>query len=398
MELYLQMGHGMQGLSYDLIKSWGHGTIIISPVNIAENRIEYFAKKIHSIGGNVLFDPQMFYPKNGHVKLQQYDYWPQSGCSVTEENTNYQIDQGILKINNTIGTSQIILPGIEIEKRNIDYSLNWICQSVNYFKRKTEKELLVTLCLSANVIQDSSLTELLSETIRSLSVAGCYIIPHPANDEYIISDPQWVIGIMKLISCIKLAKKKVIVGYTNHQGLIYALAHADAIASGTYMNTRSFVPKRFKYPKDDEIKKRSTWYYLPTAFTEYRAVLLDIAMQRNYLDEFSLPKDYKNPYSEMLFGGAKPSSTNYNETNSFKHYLYCLKTQCEVLTKDNYKDTYSQYEFMLNAAENQIKNLKKRGMFGSNRDFMPAIEPNRVALCANDEDYGFKLDLEWKYL
>ena len=50
---------------------------------------------------------------------------------------------------------------------------------------------------------------------------------------------------------------------------------------------------------------------------------------------------------------------------------------------------------MLNTAENQIREFKRRGMSGQNRDFAPAIESNRVAMCANDEDYGLKLRFDW---
>lgn len=98
----------------------------------------------------------------------------------------------------------------------------------------------------------------------------------------------------------------------------------------------------------------------------------------------------------MLFSGAQPTSTNYSESNSFKHYLCCLKLQCELLTKDSYKETFDTYEFMLNTAENQIKEFKKRGISGQNRDFSPAIEVNRIAMVANDEDYGMKLRFDWK--
>ena len=51
--------------------------------------------------------------------------------------------------------------------------------------------------------------------------------------------------------------------------------------------------------------------------------------------------------------------------------------------------------FMLNTAENQIREFKKRGMSGQNRDFAPAIEVNRIAMCANNEDYGLKLRFDW---
>lgn len=73
-----------------------------------------------------------------------------------------------------------------------------------------------------------------------------------------------------------------------------------------------------------------------------------------------------------------------------------MKLQCDLLTKQTYKDTYDTYEFMLNNAENQIAEFKKRGISGQNRDFAPAIEANRVAMCANDEDYGLKLQFDWR--
>jgi len=69
-----------------------------------------------------------------------------------------------------------------------------------------------------------------------------------------------------------------------------------------------------------------------------------------------------------------------------------------IVTDDaeNEDALYIVEQFMLNTAENQIKEFKKRGMSGQNRDFAPAIEANRVAMCANDEDYGLKLRFDWQ--
>ena len=60
--------------------------------------------------------------------------------------------------------------------------------------------------------------------------------------------------------------------------------------------------------------------------------------------------------------------------------------------------THDAYEFMLNTAENQTRDFKRRGMSGQNRDFAPAVEANRVAMCANNEDYGLRLQLDWQQL
>lgn len=395
MELYLQLGHGMQALAQELIKTWGSGSVIISPVNLSQDKLIPFSKKITSSGGKVLFDPQMFYPKEGHLKLQAYDYWPATGVSVTSGNEHERINRELLRINNMINSSSIILPGIEMKEDQFAYCLNWMTTSAQYFSQKTAKPLLATLCLYPETIRNVASIETLLEALKSIPVSGYYIIPHPSNNEYIVSDPLWVIGLLKLLSCLKLAQKQVIVGYSNHQGLVYALSKTDGLASGTYMNTRSFHPSKFKYPKDEDVKHKSTWFYLPSAFCEYKAALLDVAMQRGYLNAFYPQGEYNNQYSEMLFKGAQPSSTNYNESNSFKHYLHCLKIQCDLLSLGTYQETYDTYEFMLNTAENQIRGFKRRGMSGQNRDFAPAIEANRVAMCANDEDYGFRLRMDW---
>ena len=396
MELLLQLGHGMQTMAIDLIKVWGGGTVIISPVNIKQERLLSFSNKINSVGGKILFDPQMFYPKEGHNKLQEYDYWPQNDVSIISDLGYESINRELLRINNTIGSQAIIIPGKEMEENSFSYGIDWMKKSVDYFSKKTDKPLCATLCLYPETIRNSNSIEYLVENVKKINVDGFYIIPHPSNNEYIVSDPSWEIGMLKLITCLKLSHKKVIVGYSNHQGLVYSLANVDGIASGTYMNTRSFVPSKFKSPKDDDIKQKSKWYYLPKALTEYKAALLDVAMQRGFLSDFYPQGDFKNPYSEMLFNGEQPSSTNYSETNSFKHYLHCLKTQCEMLSLPSYEETYNTYEFMLNTAENAIQQLKKRGMSGQNRSFAPALEANRIAMCANDEDYGLRLRIDWK--
>ncbi len=398
MELYLQMGHGMQSLAKEMLQLWKKGTIILSPVNMKQERIVSFAKEIKDINGRVLFDPQLFYPKNGHGKLRAYDYWPNEYSTISDNGTIENINREILKINYEINSSDIILPCKEIKEDTLIDNLNWLDKSVEYFRKKTDKTLFATLCVSADVLRNNEFIEHFIEQLRHVDIDGYYIIPQPPNNEYLVSDYLWMIGVMKLISCLKLQRKKIIVGYSNHQGLIYALAHADAIASGTYLNTRSFAPKRFKMIEENTMKQRSTWYYLPTAFSEYKAALLDVAMQRGYLDEFKPQGDYRNSYSKMLFSGAQPSSTGYKETNSFKHYLYCLKIQCEMLSSDDYSKLYDLYDFTLNLVDNKIKMIKKLGIASQNRDFSQVLDVNRIAMCANDTDYGFKLKMEWKNL
>ena len=82
MELYLQMGHGMQSMSKELISQWGAGHIIISPVNIKQQSLEKYTKEISALNGKLYFDPQIFYPHDANTKLKEYDYWPQGSLYI----------------------------------------------------------------------------------------------------------------------------------------------------------------------------------------------------------------------------------------------------------------------------------------------------------------------------
>lgn len=396
MELYLQMGHGMQQMSKDLLRVWGGGNIIISPVNIKPTQLTKYVKDVKALNGKVLFDPQIFFPHNGNSKLQEYDYWP-SG-SLSDTSTLVSINKELIELNKQIASDAIILPGSNINEKNFRNIYSQILESVSYYRARTDLKLYATICLSSETIRNHAFIEGIIDALINANVDGFYVIAQPSNGEYINSDTLWSIGLLKLVSCLKLRHRKVILGYSNHQSLIAALAGVDGIASGSYMNTRSFEPSKFQTYVDDDNKRKSTWYYLPDAFSEYKANILDVAKQRGFLNAFEPQGDYKNSYSEMLFSGAMPSSTSYREPNSFMHYLFCLQKQCRMLTKPSFDDVFNTYEFLLNNADNKIKQLKKKGIRGQNRDFEPGIEANRIAMFALNEDYGLKLRMEWASL
>lgn len=390
------MGYGMQQLSKNLLKLWNGGNIIISPVNIKQTQLTKFTKEIKSLNGKILFDPQIFYPHDANSNLKEYDYWPAG--TISETSTLSAINAELLKLNNQIETDSIILPSSIMSESSFKSCYDQLSTTAKFFRSKTPKNLYATLCVASETVRNHLFIENIIDDLTNLDVDGFYVIAQPSNGEYINSDHLWTIGLLKLVSCLKLRKFSVIIGYSSHQTLVASLAKVDGIASGTYMNTRSFEPSKFQSHRDDDTKRKSTWYYLPEAFNEYKATILDVAKQRGFLQTFAPQGNFYNQYSSMLFSGAQPSSTNYNETNSFLHYLYCLKQQCEMLTKNSYDDTFNTYEFLLNNADNKIKELKRKGIRGQNRDFEPGIETNRIAMYALNEDYGFKLKLDWSTL
>lgn len=398
MELYLQMGHGMEKMCLDLLSDWGNGTVIFSPVNVRRDKLKQLSQKYRNAGGKVLFDPQMYYPKDGADKLKQYDYWPSETVTISDYLVKRNICSEIYKINTEVDAEMIILPGQEMDKDTFSSGIEWHRASAEYFRDHTEKPIIATLCLYTEVLRSSDTIEQLVALLANLDVDGYYIVARSSNEEYIISDTNWMIGLTKLITCLKLMNKYVLLGYTNHQGLISAISHIDAIASGNFMNTRQFVPDRFRSKKSDLDRRKSNWYFHPYAITEYKADLLDVAYSRHYLDSFAPLGEFRNAYSKMLFDGAMPSSTNYNEPNAFKHYLHCMKVLCNSLTLNTYDDTKEYFNFLLDNAENKIQFYKTKGLRSQNRDFGAGIEALRIASVSVDEDYGFRLRIDWNSL
>ena len=196
MELFLQMGYGMQESSKTLLSQWGGGNIIVSPVNIGQKPLEKYAKDIHAIGGKLYFDPQIFYPHNPNSNLKEYDYWPQG--TLSDDSTLIAIFHYLLELNNKIGAEAIILPSTKFNEESAYKVLKQLSVGANYFRKKTSKQLYATLCVASETIRNQTFLENIIDSIIKLDVDGYYLIIQPANGEYINTDTLWGIGFLKL--------------------------------------------------------------------------------------------------------------------------------------------------------------------------------------------------------
>lgn len=400
MELYLQFGYGMRDECKSLIEEWGNGTVILSPRDLNEEQIEIFAAQIGSINGHTLFDPQLFKPHSDHPRLVKHRYWPDS------YNTNFLTDPSawnrlllILKEYNDLAlTDKYILPGvccdlfdddwIEIHQMILDESLGIMC----------DKERLFTLSLSSDILRNEEHVEMILNQLESWDVDGIYLVPEPPKNQYLIEDPIWLSNLMMLTSGIKLQGKNVVVGYSSHQMLCLSMSKVDAISSGRWLNVRSFSTQKFLENDDDSISRRVTWYYCPQALTEFKLPFLDIA-HRNGVLNLMCPDELMNSnYANILFEGAQPTTTDYGEQKSFRHYLQCLHEQCLQLSGCSYDKCKEMNENILNSAEQVLRILHNKGVRGADRDFGEFIDVNRAAISSLDISRGFVLTREWDNL
>jgi len=393
MDLYLQFGHGMMGYCKELITKWGEGTVILSPRDLTEDQTKKFSKELSSINGNTLFDPQYYNPRADHEKLTQWSHWFNDFDTALLSDTKYIEGRlnAIKNINDYCNTSAYIIPSqiCEVVDRF------WI-KSQNLFIDKAsqiffDKERYSTLALSFDVLTDEKSIEKIIDISEEWDVDGYYIVP---EGQYLEDDSYWLINLAQLVAGLKLKNKKVIIGYSNHQMLSLACANADAIASGSFLNVRSFNAGKFDKPDPNAISRRSTWYYCPQAMSEYGLRALDRAFDNKVIDKLK-PYGKTNEYVDILFSGARPTSIKFGDRLAFKHYLNTLKQQCLLAKKDTFENTIEHHQKLSDYAYDFIRRLEVDGVRERNRSFKDLVDLYQDVLFKLNKERGGLLKRQW---
>ncbi len=198
---------------------------------------------------------------------------------------------------------------------------------------------------------------------------------------------------MDLAAALRRLGAKVIIGYSNQQQLQMACAGVSAIASGTWMNVRSFFPGKFRENYEKETKRRTIWYYSPQTLSEYKLPYLDISSRQGLLD--TLRANPSSGYDEPLFGSPQPSASGWSESLAFKHYLSTLHSQVLSSTQSKFDDTVHYHKSILDGAQKLIQLLKDNGVVGLTRDFEEGVSANRAGLLTLVRTHGPLLKRHW---
>jgi hypothetical protein len=399
MELYLQFGSGMMAHSRSLISSWGGGTVILSPRDLKDGQLNQLSKDINRLSnGAVMLDPQFYLPHADHSRLVSHSYWP-TGYATGAFFAGPQLARLIydLKLlNDALNTSEAILPGLLATQINDD----WLSAQRMILDEAQNtsfgKPLCQTIAISADACRDDTQVADLLEHTAKYKVESYYLVCEHPKGNYLVDDAAWLANVLDIVAGLKLNGARVIIGYCNHQMLIASTVKADAIASGTWMNVRSFPPEKFRLSYEEDVKKKAVWYYCPQALSEYKLPFLDIAQKLGVLNLLS-PK-LVSPRVKALFSGGQPSTIGLSEPDAFQHYLSSLKQQVDDSVKGTFDDTGAAHEALLSEAESLLKDLTRNKIRGQLRDFSEIVDVNRAALEVIKATRGPLLRRNWTKL
>jgi hypothetical protein len=304
----------------------------------------------------------------------------------------------VAELNNELGTEAIILPGMLAGPVDDLWVVHHESLLATARDMAGDTKVYATLALGADTVRSREQITTLLEAVTGWNVDGYYIVCEHPNGDYLVQDPIWLAHVLDLTAGLRLAGAHVILGYCNHQMLLAHAAGANAICSGTWMNVRSFPPDKFSKDYEDEIRRRSTWYYCPQALSEYKVPFLDVAYEQGVLGSMGPSPELDGDYVEQLFSGVQPSSVRFTEQAAFRHYLHALRGQAGALRVTGYDEAREAHERMLNEAEDLLNTLGSNGVLGANRDFADAIDVNRAALAMLDSHRGPVLRRRWSSL
>lgn len=266
--------------------------------------------------------------------------------------------------------------------------------------RAVEKELplIVTIALSAKAVQSAEQIATLLEHAEGWKAYAYYVVCEHPDGQYLVEDPNWLANVLDLAAGLRLNRAEVILGYCTHQMLVAAAAKVNAVASGTWMNVRSFPPEKFVTVYEDEIKLRKTWYYCPQALSEYGLPFLDIAHRLGLLGLMAPLAVLDGGYVANLFSGAQPSTVGFGEQAAFRHYLHALRAQCRGVDQSSLEAAIADHQRTLDNAEKLLQRLRSSNVSGQLRDFHQIVDVNRAALGLFGSLRGPILSREWKSL
>lgn len=399
MDLYLQFGWGMMDHTRELLTQWQGGGVILSPRDLNEKSVRKFGEEIAAAGHSVLLDPQCYQRDQDHKGLVTHDYWQEykrkSTADFSGNGGARDLIASLRQLNKDAGCTGLILPGLlatEVTGEWLALHRAIVSEGV---AQVGEAMAFATVALSEKAMLSEEQVEAVVDEAETWRCETIYLVCETPGP-YLVSDPNWMANLLLLSSGLKLAGKRVLVGYSNHQTLVLAAARVDAIASGTWLNVRAFQPDKFYSPDEEKVSRRAVWYYCPQALSEYKLTYLDIAKRTGVLPSMRSAQELGSNYADALFGVATPTNVDWKEPSAFRHYLTCLHGQCVSAPAASFELALQGQRTLLNSAKGVLATLSAAGVVGQERDFKDAIDANNSALAVFEKARGPQMRQWWK--
>lgn len=253
MSTYHQMGHDSRNLLNIPELSQFSGAIL-SPVNYCETDIiSQITLMRTSPGFEMIFDPQLYYPRTERGLLRDWEYFPREAdtADVQSERWWQRVVDDIVstcsRINPAAACSPIFAPNVfpnEYFNQTVEIG-NYFVSSLNGLNIRPIQTLICglnDLTLPTRALEIASIiSRTHAQSIYLVFVSN--IIPRRE-----LNNTDELKGAMQLITALENSGLSVIVGFCSSDLLLWKAAGAASCATGKFFNLRRFTSSRFEEP------------------------------------------------------------------------------------------------------------------------------------------------------
>ncbi len=293
--------------------------LILSPLHQRKEAVEQLSAATRA---KSIFDPQFYLPSSRKPKLLSYPFFPESVGSgfetssfkshalpVAEACVKFQVEQGF---------RTVVVPTRFIDQMvsaYIDKQRQFTVEA--FMEAAGDRPLCLSLAVTSAMIEDQPFRNKLLNWVTSYpNVEEVYLMyQHPRGTKQ-IQEVEFLKACREFFREISDTGLRLIVGYTNTEGVLFSSIKNISLTMGAFENTRIFSTDRFLISEEERRGPKAriylsgllNWVQFEDAKT-IRARAPDV-----------WSKVYEaTPYSEQALGlAAEPT---FNQPQLYKHYF-----------------------------------------------------------------------------
>ena len=320
MSVYHQMGHDSQNLlSEDELKCYRGA--VLSPVNYTEEKVKEQIRRHGSDKFEMIFDPQLYYPRSERGELPGWSYFPADVDTADQSSVAWweNLTGGIADCVRRLEPHAVCSPvGVPRTYSDEYYDLNREIAS-DLKDRLSEDGIDVlhnVLVRPGELAAADRPAEIASIVSRGTPDRVFLVLVSDVEPRRELDETEDLKGAMRLIRYLENSGVRVLVGFTSSDVLLWKVAGAEGCASGKFFNVRRFTPSRWEIPPEGG--GQLPYWFEESVMAYLRESDLVRVQRTGLLSEAST----RNPYGERILAQRDSDPDKPWLGLSWRQYMY----------------------------------------------------------------------------
>lgn len=364
MKIYHQLGHNFGWNLESFYEDETGDGLIIAPRFMERSMIEGYASSLKS---RCLFDPQFFKPHIPKNKLSTYEFFPEILANGFE--TSDYVEKWADKAARSCVTWQadndfgyIVIPHRYEDSTPSDFIRHqedfFVAPFLRAIKEQcVSKKVVLQLVANQHMLLDTVFrNDLLNWLTGREGIHGVYLIVEVPKRTKQLKDIKLLCALLTFIDILRSNSLEVLVGYTNTEAFLLAIADVTAVTLGSYETMRIFDIRSFE-PARGSVKSPSARIY-----TSRLLHWID----QNYVDPIN--DSYggsgsffdQTEYQAEMF---RPTfQWHFQKPELYKHYFMVFSQQLRQLSNLSGRDRWQIVCKQIDDARKEAEELERRGI------------------------------------